>query len=727
MSKSQTTTFAITNLRCASCVTLNERSLKKIPGVQEATINFATGQASVQHEGHVHEHQLHQTITDNGYQVGGHDQHEGHHHQQTSSAIAKRQAVLALGLALPVLILAMVPMPGLTDNQLIISLWTQALLSSVVILVIGWEFHRGMIREIRNLAPGMDTLVSFGTAVALLWSWWALLTDTGSMYFETGAIITAFILLGRWLETKSRGQASAAIEKLMQLGAKIAHHVMNNETHDIPVDQVKPGDRLLVKPGEKIPVDGIIRQGEAGIDESMLTGESLPATKKTGDTVFAATIVTNSAIQIEATGVGADTMLAQIVKMVSNAQTQKAPIQKLADRVSGIFVPIVLGISVISFMLWLVTGHDTSTSVAAAVAVLVIACPCALGLATPTAIMVGTGLGAKRGILIKNGESLERAKKVDVVVFDKTGTLTEGKPRVTDILPADGISTDEMLGLMASVEALSEHPLAAAIVRAAQEKKLAVQQVEQFHSISGRGVEGQVSGQKISVGSPTFIIEQGIRMEKLQSVVERLQAEAKSIVMIARGQESIGLVAIADTVKAEARLAVEQLHKQGFDVVMLTGDNQKTAEAIAQQLGIKNIVAEVLPGGKVTEVKRLQSQGKRIVFIGDGINDAPALAQADLGIAMGTGTDIAIEAGNIVLVHGSPLKVVESLWLARRTFQVIRQNLFWAFVYNGISVPIAAFGLLNPVIASAAMALSSVSVVGNSLRIARRSDSSPRL
>jgi len=727
MSNSQTTTFAITNLRCASCVTLNERSLKKIPGVHEATINFATGQASVQHEGHVHEHQLHQTITDNGYQVAGHDQHEGHQHQQTSSAIAKRQAVLALGFALPVLVLAMVPMPGLTDSQLMVSLWIQALLSSVVIFVIGWEFHRGMIREIRNLAPGMDTLVSFGTAVALLWSWWALLTDTGSMYFETGSIITAFILLGRWLEAKSRGQASAAIEKLMQLGAKIAHHLMNNEMHDIPVDQVKPGDRLLVKPGEKIPVDGIIRQGEAGVDESMLTGESIPSTKKIGDTVFAATIVTNSAIQIEATGVGADTMLAQIVKMVLNAQTQKAPIQKLADRVSGFFVPIVLGISIVSFILWLVTGHDTSTSVAAAVAVLVIACPCALGLATPTAIMVGTGLGAKRGILIKNGESLERAKNIDVVVFDKTGTLTEGKPRVTDILPVGGVSSDEMLRLMASLEALSEHPLASAIVRAAQEQKLVIEKVEQFHSISGRGVEGLVDGKKVSVGSPTFMTEQGINIAALQSTVERLQGEAKSIVMISREQETIGLVGIADTVKADARLAVEQLHTQGLEVVMITGDNQKTAEAIAEQLSITKVIAHVLPDGKATEVKKLQSLGKRVVFVGDGINDAPALAQADLGIAMGTGTDIAIEAGNIVLVKGSPLKVVESLWLARRTFGIIQQNLFWAFIYNVASVPIAAFGLLNPVVASAAMALSSISVVANSLRIARRAPTTPYL
>lgn len=724
---SKTSSFSITDLRCASCVALNERSLKKISGVHDAAVNFATGQVSVTHEAHVHEHALHAAVEKNGYHVGPEQAstHQGHTH--SASPRVQQQALWALGLSVPVLFLAMVPFPGLTDQQASMSIAVQAVLATIVILGIGWEFHRGMIRELRHLAPGMDTLVSFGTAVALFWSWWAMVTTSGDMYFETGAIITAFILLGRWLEAKSRGQASAAIEKLMQLGAKVAHHVTSNGIDDIPVEQVQPGDRLLVKPGEKIPVDGRVIQGEVGVDESMLTGESLPVTKKIGDTVFAATIVTASAIQIEATGVGADTMLAQIVQLVSSAQTQKAPIQKLADRVSGIFVPVVLGISVISLIGWLMTGHDASTSVAAAVAVLVIACPCALGLATPTAIMVGTGLGAKRGILIKNGESLERAKKVDVIVFDKTGTLTEGKPRVTDIIPVDGVASDDMIRLMASLEVLSEHPLAAAIVRVAAERTLALENVEHFHSISGRGVEGRIGTQKLVVGSPTFMTEQGIAHVALQPIIDRHQAEAKSIVMIARDGESIGLVAIADTVKTEARLAVEQLHEQGFEVIMLTGDNQKTAEAIARQLGIKNIVAQVLPDGKAAQVKTLQAQGKRVVFVGDGINDAPALAQADLGIALGTGTDIAIEAGHIVLVNGSPLKVVEALRLARRTFQIIRQNLFWAFVYNSISVPIAAFGLLNPVIASAAMALSSVSVVGNSLRIARRSGSSLRL
>ncbi len=713
-----TTTFAISDLRCASCVALNERSLKKIPGVKDATVNFATGQVSVTHDHSAHEHDMHMAVQKNGYHIGGHDDHQGkgHVHPQSSATDAKRKALWALGLSVPVLWLAMIPMAAYQDTW---SLLIQAVISTIVIIVIGKEFHRGMIREMRNLAPGMDSLVSFGTLVALLWSWYAWLSGTGHMYFETGSIIAAFILLGRWMEAKSRGQAGAAIEKLMQLVAKVAHVIVNGETKDMPVDQVKPGDRLLVKPGEKIPVDGVIRSGESSIDESMLTGESLPSTKRIGDSVFAATISTNSAIEIEATSVGADTMLAQIVKMVNNAQTEKAPIQKLADRVSGIFVPIVLGISVVTLGAWLFSGHDISRSIEAAVAVLVIACPCALGLATPTAMMVGTGLGAKRGILIKNGESLERAKKIDVVMFDKTGTLTEGKPTVTDILPQAGASTNTVLQLVASLEKLSEHPLGAAIVRAADEQHLELLKVEKFSITSGKGLQGIINGKTVLIGNPRFMIEQGVDVTTVQSDIDRLQAEAKTTIVAAQDGKVLGVIAIADTVKSDAQAAVDQLHNAELTVVMLTGDNQATAEAIAKQLGIKQVIAHILPGGKADEVKKLQAQGKKVVFVGDGINDAPALAQADLGIAMGTGTDIAIEAGHIVLVQGSPLKVAESLQLSRRTFQVIQQNLFWAFVYNIVAVPIAAFGLLSPIIASAAMALSSFSVVGNSLRIAR--------
>ncbi len=718
MSNTKITSFTIDNLRCASCVALNEKTLKKIPGVSDATVNFATGQVSVIHDAHVHEHDLHHTVEKNGYHIANLSDHQNgsHVHSQTTAAQAKRLALFALGASLPVLILAMIPIASFSAPW---SRIVQGILSTIVVLAIGKEFHRGMIREIKNMAPGMDTLVSFGTLVALLWSWWALVTSNGSLYFETAAIITSFILLGRWLEAKSRGQASAAIEKLMQLGVKVAHVIRNDETKDIPVEQVQPGDTIVIKPGEKIPVDGIITKGEADVDESMLTGESLPVTKHFGDHVFAATMVSNSAIEITATSVGADTMLAQIVKMVANAQTQKAPIQMLADRVSGIFVPVVLAIAIITFIVWLVGGHSVAASVGTAVAVLVIACPCALGLATPTAIMVGTGLGAKRGILIKNGESLERARKIDVVVFDKTGTLTEGKPRVTDVITADGVTEHDVLQISASLESFSAHPLGEAIIHAAKQQSIPFATVEKFSNVSGKGLRGAIHGEAITIGNPRFIEEQGLHLKPLANNITRLQDDAKTTIVIAREQHVIGVIAIADAVKSDALLAVKQLHQAGLHVVMLTGDNQQTADAIAQQLGITDIVAHVLPDGKVAEVKRIQDQGKRVVFVGDGINDAPALAQADLGIAMGTGTDIAIEAGNIVLVQGNPQKVVESLQLAQRTFTIIRQNLFWAFVYNVVAIPIAAAGLLNPMIASAAMALSSVSVVGNSLRIAK--------
>ncbi len=716
----RTAEFRIVDLRCASCAALNERSLKKIAGVTAATVNYATGQVAVTFDDRqaAPDH-FHRTVQKNGYHIrsaSSGDAHLGHDHGVEPMTIVKKRALMALCLALPVLVLAMVP--GVTVGWQAIGNWVQGTVASIVILIIGRGFHRGMVREIQNLAPGMDTLVSFGTLVALGWSWWALFSGA-AMYFETGAIITAFILLGRWLEAKSRGQAGAAIEKLMQLGAKVAHHLDHGAGHDIPVEQVVVGMRLLVKPGEKIPVDGRIYHGEAGIDESMLTGESLPVTKRVGDSVFAATAVTNSAIQIEATSVGADTMLAQIVKMVAEAQLHKAPIQKLADRVSGFFVPIVLGISAVSLVGWVVSGHDLASSVGAAVAVLVIACPCALGLATPTAMMVGTGLGAKRGILIKNGESLERAKDIDVVVFDKTGTLTVGRPRVTDIVPADGVSLTELLRLAASLEALSMHPLAMAILQAAADHQIAPEAVDGFSSISGQGVRGRIAGKLVVLGSPAFIAQQGVQLSAVQGDLDRLHAQAKTTVVVARESLVMGICAIADTIKPDARQAVTQLMRSGVEVVMLTGDNQATATAIAQAVGISTVIAQVLPEAKAAEIMKFQQAGKRVVFVGDGINDAPALTQADLGIAMGTGTDVAIEAGNIVLVQGSPLKVVEALGLARRTFQIIRQNLFWAFVYNMVAVPVAAFGLLNPAIAAAAMALSSISVVANSLRIAR--------
>jgi P-type Cu+ transporter len=534
-------------------------------------------------------------------------------------------------------------------------------------------------------------------------------------------VIAALILLGRYFEARSRGQAGEAIGKLMELGAKTARVIDGGAERDIPIEQVKTGDVLLVRPGEKIPVDGTIVQGGSSVDEAMLTGESMPVTKASGDTVFGATINLSGAFQMRATKVGEDTVLAQIVRMVSEAQGNKAPIQKLADTVSGIFVPVVLGIALATAVGWYLVTGDLSQSFVPAVAVLLIACPCSLGLATPTAIMVGTGVGARRGILIKNGEALERGSKIDVVMLDKTGTLTEGRPKVTEVIAfVPEIAPDNVLRLAASLERLSEHPLGQAIVRAAQEKGLAMESVADFINIAGLGVKGRLENAAVLVGNVRFMREEGVELGAALAQIETRQARAETVVVVAQNGNPIGLIAIADTLKSDAKEAIAQLRAQGITPVMITGDNRKAAEAIARELNIEQYFAEVLPQDKALQVQRLQKEGKRVAFVGDGINDAPALAQADLGIAVGTGTDIAIEAGNIVLVKGSPLKIIEALRLSSLTFRTIKQNLFWAFFYNVAAIPLAAFGLLNPMIAAGAMALSSVSVVGNSLRIRSR-------
>jgi heavy metal translocating P-type ATPase len=540
------------------------------------------------------------------------------------------------------------------------------------------------------------------------------------LYFETGAVITALILLGRYFEGRSRGRASAAIEKLMDLGAKSARVIRDDTTIDVPIDQVAVGDVLLVRPGEKIPVDGVVTDGESSNDESMLTGESMPATKQVGDTVFGATVNVAGALHMRATKVGTNTTLAQIVRMVEAAQDNKAPMQKLADRISGIFVPAVLALAVLTAIGWYLMTGDIVQSVVPAVAVLVIACPCSLGLATPTAIMVGTGLGAKRGILIKNGEALERGRAIDVVMFDKTGTLTEGKPKVQEIVAGADSTDDHVLGLAANVEAMSEHPLAQAIVRHATERGLAFTKPDSFTSVSGKGATAVLEAGAVSVGSLRFAAESGARLGDLSDAAERLQAEGRTVVAVAQGDKVLGLIAISDSIKNDAKDAIAALHAKGIATVMITGDNARAAQSIAQALGLKEVRAEVLPQEKADEVKRIQDRGKRVAFVGDGINDAPALAQADLGIAIGTGTDIAIEAGQIVLVKGNPAKVIEALDLSKVTFRTIQQNMFWAFFYNVAAIPLAALGLLNPMIAAAAMAFSSLTVVGNSLRIRRR-------
>ena len=564
----------------------------------------------------------------------------------------------------------------------------------------------------------MDTLISMGTLSALFFSWWQF-TQGGSLYFETAALITGLILLGRYFEATSKGKAGAAIAKLLELGAKTAHHLQpDGSIMEMDVSMLKVGDKVLVKPGEKVPLDGKVVDGSSEIDESMLTGESLPVSKHVGDNVFGATISINGALTVEITKEPGNTALARIVELVRSAQETKAPIEKLVDQISGIFVPVVILIAFVTFLMWLALGASIPEAFVPAVAVLVIACPCALGLATPTAILVGTGRGASQGILIKNGEALERARGITTIVFDKTGTLTEGKPVVTDMVAVDG-KTDELLQLAASVEAKSEHPLAQAIVERARVMNLVLSPIEGFKSLAGQGVQAVVNGAIIAIGK---VEERAVGADPSIGPardIEKFRHEGKTVVTVSLGGKYLGLIAIADAPKKGAKEAVARLLAEGLDVIMLTGDHTLTANAIAKQLGIEHVIAEVMPEDKLDQVKKLQAEGKKVLFVGDGINDAPALTQADLGIAMGTGSDIAIESGHMVLVGGGPEKVVDALMLTRQTYAVIKQNLFWAFIYNVIGIPLAAFGLLNPIIASGAMAFSSVSVVMNSLRLRR--------
>jgi P-type Cu+ transporter len=717
-----TATFEIGGMHCAACAVRNERTLRKIPGVRDANVNLGTRRARVEFdEATVSEPALREAIVENGYEVRA-DEGADHRRQvQEEVQAARLRALSAIALTAPVALLAMadveLPWTYLGRNA---SVWIQAILSSAIILGLGGGFHRGMLLQARNLAANMDTLISLGTLAALFYSLWGMFVGSPHLYFETGAVIAALILLGRYFEARSRGQAGEAIEKLMELGAKTARVIRGSEEHDIAIDQVKVGDLLQVRPGEKVPVDGTVASGSSNVDESMLTGESMPAAKSTGDEVFGGTINIAGAFQMTATKVGQDTVLAQIVRMVAEAQGNKAPIQKLADRVSGMFVPIVLAVALATAIGWYLVTQDVGQSFVPAVAVLLIACPCSLGLATPTAIMVGTGVGARRGILIKNGEALERGRKIDVVVLDKTGTLTEGRPSVAGIFAIKvGVGNDDVLRVAASLEQMSEHPLGQAIVREAKERRIPLAAVHDFANVAGKGILGRLEDSAVAVGNLRLMKEAGVPLEGALSQIESCEVRAQTAIVVARNGEAIGIIAVADTLKGDAAAAIRQLRSQGITPIMITGDNRRTAEAVAGQIGIDEVFAEVLPQEKAERVKALQANGRRVAFVGDGINDAPALVQADLGIAMGTGTDIAIEAGNIVLVKGSPLKVIEALKLSQLTFKTIKQNLFWAFVYNIAAIPLAAFGLLNPMIAAGAMAISSVSVVGNSLRIRR--------
>ena len=747
--------FGVTGMTCAGCASRVEKSLVNVPGALEASINLATEKATVRYVAGVAEtDDFERAVEGAGYGVVP----DGRGAEASSGNLREREFLglrrdLLVSAALTVLVILgslphmlglMVPVPAAWLNLGLL------VLATPVQFWAGRRFYRGAWGALKHGAADMNTLVVVGTSAAYLYSAAAtlapgLFAGRAGVYFDTSALIITLILLGRFLEARARGRMGDAIKRLAGLGARTACVLRGDEEVDVPIEDVEIGDVVVVRPGEKVPVDGVVLAGESAVDEAMISGEPIPVDKSVGDEVIGATMNTAGSFRFEATKVGKDTALARIMALVEQAQGSKAPMQRLADRISGVFVPVVMAVALITFLMWFLFGPEPAFTLALLnfVAVLIIACPCAMGLATPTSIMVGTGKGAERGILIKGGEALETAHKLTTVVLDKTGTLTKGEPELTDIVAANGTPEDELLRLAASAERASEHPLGEAIVRGARERGLALAEPENFDAPTGRGVRADIEGKDVLVGSRGFMRESGISSDGLSHRFEELSAAGKTPVFVAVDGEPVGLVAVADTVRGESKEAVEDLRRMGLEVVMLTGDNERTAKAIARELGIGRVLAEVLPGDKEGEVKKLQAEGKVVAMIGDGINDAPALARADVGIAIGTGTDVAMEAADLTLVSGDVRGVARAIKLSRATIRNIRQNLFWAFAYNVVLIPVAAgalypffagsagtvpdflrpflgeYGFLNPVLAAAAMALSSVTVLANALRLRR--------
>src|SRR3989339_1599461 len=707
MANMKTQQFKISGMHCASCALVIENALKKVDGVKSVNVNYGTEKATI--EGSVKPDDILKVIKDAGYraEVINHEMTHGEHdhHQMAQDAEIKKERnyfFLSLTLSLPILILSMV-----LKNMSMESRSAQAILAGVVQFFVGWRFYRGAWYGLKNKAANMDTLVAVGTSAAYFYSLATAFVISADVFYETSSLLITFVILGKWLEAKTKGKTGEAIKKLMGLQAKTARVLRGQIEVDVPIVEVGVGDIIIVRPGEKVPVDGKIIEGYSSIDESTISGESIPVEKKVGDAVIGATINKTGSFKFKAEKVGQDTVLAQIIKFVENAQGSKAPIQKFADKVSSYFVPSVIGIAIITFMIWFfVLSAPFVSALMAFTAVLVIACPCALGLATPTAIMVGTGMGAGRGILIKGGEALEMAGKVKVVVFDKTGTLTKGEPVVTDIKGHGTLGMEQVLQMAASVENKSEHPLAEAIVSRAKEDGIDLLNVSNFEAIVGNGVGGIVSGKKVFVG----------KYSQTNIEIENLELQGKTVMQVVIDNVVVGLIAVADTVKETSSQAVAELKKMGMKTIMITGDNERSAQAIAAQVDIDSVFAGVLPEEKAEKIKSLSG----VLFVGDGINDAPALAQADLGIAMGHGTDIAIETGGIVLVKNDLLDVARAIKLSRATMNKIKQNMFWALFSNSVGIPIAALGLLRAEFAGLAIALSSVSVVLNSLLLKRK-------
>ncbi|MDK2903163.1 MAG: P-type Cu+ transporter [Clostridiales bacterium] len=709
-------------MSCAACAAAIEKALNRLDGVYHASVNFAAEKATVEYDSSmVSVRNMIKAVEDAGYEAERADEVSSDRERaerEKEIRDRKRMLILSVVLSAP-LVLNMILEVFNVHVSLFMNPWFQFILATPVQFIVGATYYKGAYHALKGRSANMDVLVAMGTTVAYAYSIFTGFFIGGDMYFEASAVIITLITLGKLLEAIAKGRTSEAIKKLIGLQAKTARVIRDGQEMDIPVEDVEVGDIIVVRPGEKVPVDGVIIEGNSSLDESMLTGESMPVDKKAGDEVIGATINKYGTFKFKATKVGRDTVLAQIIKMVEEAQGSKAPIQRLADQISGIFVPVVLVIAIITFVLWFIFGDGIlATALIPAISVLIIACPCALGLATPTSIMVGTGKGAENGILIKGGEHLERAHNINAVILDKTGTITKGQPEVTDVLPVNG-RDDDLLRIAAIAEKTSEHPLGVAILEKAKELGMDLPDAERFEAIPGHGVEAVIEGKTYYVGNRKLMREKNIDIQDAEDKLISLEEEGKTAMLIASDQKLLGIVAVADTVKEHSKEAIKELQKMGIDVYMITGDNERTAKAIARQVGINNIMAEVLPEHKAEQALKLKEQGKFVAMVGDGINDAPALAAADVGIAIGTGTDVAMEAADITLMRGDLRGIPVAIKLSRATMRNIRQNLFWAFIYNAIGIPFAAFGLLSPIIAGAAMAFSSVSVVTNALRLRR--------
>lgn len=734
MSAQQTTkvnTLSITGMTCANCSARVEKELNEQAGVLNANVNLATERATIQHDASLSVESLIESVEKIGYgAILYDDAHKAKiaEHKRKEHRKMKRDLIVSALLSAPMLI-AMVFMMAGNHSFLIMFLHkpiVQFLLATPVQFLIGWRFYRGAYHAISTKAPNMDVLVAVGTSAAYLLSIYNgfLGGDPTHLYFESSAVIITLILLGKYLEQNAKNKTSNAIKQLMALQAKEAIVIREGKEQRVSIEEVLVGDTIRVLPGTQIPVDGRVLEGFSTVDESMLTGESLPVEKKADDDVFGGTLNSSGSFLFKATQIGSETTLSRIIRMVEEAQGTKAPIQAIADKISAIFVPAVLIIAVITLGVTMLVTKNWEQSLIQSVSVLVIACPCALGLATPTAIMVGTGLGAKNGILIKNGEALERASKIDALVLDKTGTITEGKPSVTDmkIYQAD-VTTEEMLTLAAILEKNSEHPLAKAIVAKADEKNLNIsEEVSHFEALVGAGIKGDINQKSYYIGTKSLMEKQNIATHQADHEVSTIESQGKTVIYIADSQQLVGIIGLADQIKKTSLKAIKELESQGVEVYMMTGDNQLAAEYIGQQIGLsaEHIFAKVLPADKANYVENLKKEGKFVGMVGDGINDAPALATADVGLAMGTGTDIAMETADVTIMNGDLQKVNSTIFLSKTTMRKIKQNLFWAFFYNTIGIPFAALGFLNPMVAGGAMAFSSVSVLLNSLSLNRK-------